>query len=191
MNLLKVLRNVRKKPVAPISTECNSEGQDNPAHGAVYGARTREDCDGAHHHLGEPEGQDADSSTQTGCTICMGTRVCEMEPFRTLNYWISYGLLYPSYKNFAKQCGCVRYKPREPSVAIGAEPDVRLPNHRRELEVQGLVNETIQSAEEAFKKFQEKNYPNGYPDPAELARLVVASRNTRLRPKTGDEPNQV
>jgi hypothetical protein len=121
----------------------------------------------------------------------MGSGMCEMEPFRTLNYWISYGVPYPSFKDFAKQNGCLYHKLGEPSVATGAEPDVRLLDYRRKLEVQGLIHETIQSAEEAFKKLQEANYSNGYPNPAELARLVVASRNTRPRPKTGDEPNQV
>ena len=110
MNLLKVLKNVRKKPTAPVSTERDSESQYNPAHGAVHGARTWEDCDGAHHHLGVPERQDADSGTQEGCRICMGARMCEMEPFKTFQSWPSHGLPYPTFKDFAKQYGCVRYQ---------------------------------------------------------------------------------
>jgi hypothetical protein len=191
MNLLKVLKNVRKKPVAPVSTECNSDGQDNPAHGAVHGTRIGEDCDGSHHHLGVPERQDADSGTQASCGVCMGTRMCEMEPFKSLNSWISYGVPYPSFKDFAKLYGCVYNESREPSMAAGTEQEVRLSNSGREQSVQGLVNETIQSAEETFKKLQEKDNLNWNSEPTGTLRLMVSGRYSGSRTKTGDEPNKV
>ena len=45
----------------------------------VHGTGVGEDCDGSHHHRGEPEGCDPSDSSKEGCRICMGSGVRQLE----------------------------------------------------------------------------------------------------------------
>ena len=103
--------NAEQKESTSVSTQHTGEGQDNTQLGIVYGARTWEDCDGAHHHTGEPEGQDLSDSTEEGCRICMGTGVQKMATLATFYGNENNGDTLCSAEEFAKRIRCVCYQP--------------------------------------------------------------------------------
>ena len=106
----KEVLNAFKGQSPSVPTEHIGESQDNTELGALHGARVGEDCDGAHHHRGESEGQNACNSTKEGCRICMGSGVRQME---ALNLYVNcedYGLTDTEIESIAKLFGCICYQ---------------------------------------------------------------------------------
>jgi hypothetical protein len=103
--------NAEQKESTSVSTQHTGASQDNSQFGTVYGARPWEDCDGAHHHTGEPEGQDASDSTKTGCRICMGAGVRKMATLETFYGGQDNGNALCTAEEFAKRIRCLCYQP--------------------------------------------------------------------------------
>ena len=83
------------------------------------------------------------------------------------------------------------YESGKLGMVVRAGEDVRLPDYRRELKVQGPVNEAIQSTQKTFKKLQEKVDPDWNSEPTGTARFVVTGRYTGLGAEARDEPDKV
>jgi hypothetical protein len=103
-------KNAEQKESTSVSTQHTGEGQDNTQPGIVYGARPWEDCDGAHHHTREPEGQDLSDSAEAGCRICMGTGVQKMATLATFYSDQDNGHALCSAEEFAKRIRCLCYQ---------------------------------------------------------------------------------
>jgi hypothetical protein len=103
--------NAEQKESTSVPTKHTGESQDNSQLGIVYGAGVGQDCDGAHHHTGEPEGQDLSDSTEAGCRICMGTGVQKMATLATFYGNEGNGDTLCSAEEFAKRIRCVCYQP--------------------------------------------------------------------------------
>jgi len=99
-----------KNELASISTQHIGESQNNSEPGVVDGARVGEDCDGAHHHRGEPEGEDPCNRSKEGCRICMGAGSKQLEALELFENRSSYGLTDTEIKGLAKLFGCVCYQ---------------------------------------------------------------------------------
>jgi len=112
-------KNAEQKQLTSIPTQHIGESQDNSQFGAVHGAGPREDCDGAHHHRGEPKGQDVSYSTEEGCRICMGTGVQKMATLETFYGGEGDGNTLCTAEEFAKRIRCVCYQPRKRGVVGG------------------------------------------------------------------------
>lgn len=97
----------RQGQPTPVPKKHLRKGEDNPAPRTVHGAGTWEDCDGAHHHRGEPEGEDTCDSTKEGCRICMGSGVRQMEALELYVNREDYGLTGTEVESIAKLFGCV------------------------------------------------------------------------------------
>jgi hypothetical protein len=103
--------NAEQKESTSVSTQHTGQSQDNTQLGIVYGAGVGQDCDGAHHHRGEPEGQDSSDSTEAGCRICMGTGVQKMATLATFYGNENNGNTLCSAEEFAKRIRCLCYQP--------------------------------------------------------------------------------
>jgi len=174
-----------------IPTGSHQESQDIASYGPVYGARTREDCDGAHHHIGEPEGHDADSSPQESGGVSMGSGVSEVETFGTSESSKDHGLAKEQTECIRKFVEHICSESRELGMAIRAEQKVRLPHYRRIKSFQRFKHKKVQSTEETPQVFQKKINFNWNPEPTGVARFVVAGRYIRFWGTSGDEPNKV
>jgi len=108
-----------KDELARLSVERTGEGQDNSQLGTVHGAGVGQDCDGAHHHTGEPEGQDVGDSTEEGCRICMGTGVRKVATLTDFYSDKDNGDALCSSEELAKRLRCICYQRGEPSVVGG------------------------------------------------------------------------
>ena len=176
---------------SPLPTGSHQEGQDNPPHGFIHGAGPREDGDGAHHHLGGTEGDNADSGAQTSSGNSMGSGVSEVGSSETLQGGEGDGDTQAKADSIRKFVEHLHNQSREFGVAVGMWENVRLPNHRRELEVQGSINEAIQSTQKTFEKLQEALDPNWNSEPTGTARFVVSGRYTGLGAEAGDKSNPI
>jgi hypothetical protein len=107
----KIVEYAKQNKLTSVPTQHTGEGQDNTQLGTVHGAGPREDCDGAHHHTGESEGQDASDSTEAGCRICMGTGVQKMATLATFYGNENNGDTLCSAEEFAKRIRCLCYQP--------------------------------------------------------------------------------
>ena len=107
----KIVEYAKQKESTSVPTQHTGQSQDNTQLGIVYGAGTWEDCDGAHHHRGEPEGQDFSDSTEAGCRICMGTGVQKMATLATFYGNENNGDTLCSAEEFAKRIRCLCYQP--------------------------------------------------------------------------------
>ena len=76
-------------------------------------------------------------------------------------------------------------------MAVRAEQDIRLPHHRREQQVQGPVNEAIQSTEEAPKKLQEEVDIDWDAVAARFTRPMEPDWYTGFGSEAGDKPDKV
>jgi hypothetical protein len=103
--------NAEQKESTSVPTQHTGESQDNTQLGIVYGAGVGQDCDGAHHHRGEPEGQDLSDSSEAGCRICMGTGVQKMATLATFYSNQDNGHALCSAEEFAKRIRCLCYQP--------------------------------------------------------------------------------
>ena len=103
--------NAEQKESTSVPTQHTGEGQDNTQLGIVYGAGVGQDCDGAHHHTRESEGQDLGDSTEAGCRICMGTGVQKMATLATFYGNEGDGDTLCSAEEFAKRIRCLCYQP--------------------------------------------------------------------------------
>jgi hypothetical protein len=103
--------NAEQKESTSVPTQHTGEGQDNSQFGTVHGAGVGQDCDGAHHHRGEPEGQDLSDSAEAGCRICMGTGVQKMATLATFYGNEGDGDTLCSAEEFAKRIRCLCYQP--------------------------------------------------------------------------------
>lgn len=106
----KEVLNAIKKQSAPVPVEHLGESQGDTASGSIHGTGFGQDCDGAHHHRGEPEREDACDSTQEGCRICMGSGVRQVEALELYANSQDYGLTKPETERLAKLFGCVCYQ---------------------------------------------------------------------------------
>lgn len=79
--------------------------------GALHGAGLGQDCDGSHHHRGEPEGEDTCDSAKASCRICMGSGVRQLEALELYESRADYGLTDAEIEGLAKLFGCVCYQP--------------------------------------------------------------------------------
>ena len=102
--------NAEQKESTSVPTQHTGESQDNTQLGIVHGAGTGEDCDGAHHHRGEPEGQDLSDSSEAGCRICMGSGVRKMATPETFYSSQDNGNTLCSAEEFAKRIRCLCYQ---------------------------------------------------------------------------------
>lgn len=105
--ILERMVNAIKEQSTPVSTKHPSTSQESEPHGVVHGAGFREDCDGALHHRGEPEGQDTGDSTEASCRICMGAGDKKLESSKLHAMWISDGHTSQQIESIAKRLGCI------------------------------------------------------------------------------------
>lgn len=96
-----------KEQSTSISEQHPKTSQEQTTHGSVHGARVGEDCDGAHHHRGEPQGQDLSDSTKACCGICMGAGDKKLESSKLYAMWISDGHTRQQIESIAKRLGCI------------------------------------------------------------------------------------
>jgi hypothetical protein len=101
----------KQNKLTSVPTQHTGEGQDNSQFGIVYGAGPWEDCDGAHHHTGEPEGQNLSDSAQAGCRICMGTGVRKMATLADFYSDKDNGDSLCTSKELAERLRCICYQP--------------------------------------------------------------------------------
>jgi hypothetical protein len=80
---------------------------------------------------------------------------------------------------------------RKLGLVVRAGENVRLPNHRRELEVQGPIDEKVQSTKEAPKEFQEEADIDWNAVAARFTRPMESDWYTGFGPETGDKPDKV
>jgi hypothetical protein len=109
--MVEAIENAKQKQLTSVPTEHTGEGQDNSQFGTIHGAGVGQDCDGAHHHRREPEGQDLSDSTKAGCRICMGTGVQKMATLATFYGNENNGDTLCSAEEFAKRIRCLCYQP--------------------------------------------------------------------------------
>ena len=95
---------------APIPKKHFRKGTDDTKPRAIHGAGVGEDCDGAHHHRGEPKGCNVSDSTQEGCRICMGSGVRQVEALELYENCETYGLSEREIERLAKCFGCICYQ---------------------------------------------------------------------------------
>ena len=105
--ILERMVNAIKEQSTPISTKHTATSQEQESHGSVHGAWFGQDCDGAHHHTGEPEGQDSSDSTKACCRICMGAGDKKLESSKLYAMWIGDGHTSQQIESIAKRLGCV------------------------------------------------------------------------------------
>jgi hypothetical protein len=105
--ILERMVNAIKKQPTPVSTKHTATSQEQEPHGSVHGARVGQDCDGSHHHRGEPEGQDSSDSTKESCRICMGTGVRKMATLETFYGGQDNGDCLCTAEEFAKRIRCI------------------------------------------------------------------------------------
>ena len=103
--------NAEQKQSTSVPTKHTGASQDNSQLGAVHGAGVGQDCDGAHHHRGEPEGQNSCDSTEEGCRICMGAGVRKMATLETFYSGQDNGESICTAEEFAKRVRCICYQP--------------------------------------------------------------------------------
>ena len=92
---------------APIPKKHFRKGADDTKPRTIHGAGVGEDCDGAHHHRGESQGEDTCDSTQAGCRICMGARGKQVEALELYENCQDYGLTETETRRLAELFGCV------------------------------------------------------------------------------------
>ena len=107
----KEVLNAFKAQSTSVPTQHIGASQDNSQFGTVHGAGVGQDCDGAHHHRGESEGQDSCDSTEEGCRICMGTGVRKMATLETFYSSQDNGNTLCTAEEFAKRIRCLCYQP--------------------------------------------------------------------------------
>lgn len=105
--ILERMVNAIKKQSSPVPTECTGESKTNFQLGALHGAGPGEDCDGAHHHRGEPEGQDTGCGTEAGCRICMGSGVRQVEALELYENCENYGISKTEIRGLKELFRCV------------------------------------------------------------------------------------
>jgi hypothetical protein len=103
--------NAEQKESTSVPTQYIGEGKDNSQFGTIHGAGSWEDCDGAHHHTGESEGQNLSDSTEAGCRICMGTGMQKMATLETFYSGQDNGHALCTAEEFAKRIRCLCYQP--------------------------------------------------------------------------------
>jgi hypothetical protein len=107
----KEVLNAFKAQSTSVPTQHTGTSKDNSQFGTVHGAGVGQDCDGAHHHRGEPEGQDSCDSAEEGCRICMGTGVRKMATLETFYSSQDNGNTLCTAEEFAKRIRCICYQP--------------------------------------------------------------------------------
>lgn len=95
----------------PIPKKHLRKGEGNSQLGTIHGAGVGEDCDGANHHRGEPEGDGSCDSTQAGCRICMGSRGKQVEALELYENCQDYGLTETETRRLAELFGCICHQP--------------------------------------------------------------------------------
>jgi hypothetical protein len=101
---------IKNKPTS-IPKKRARKSKDNPEPRALHGAGVGEDCDGSHHHRGEPEGEDPCDSAKESCRICMGSRVRQMEALELYESRENYGLAESEINGVKQLFGCVCHQP--------------------------------------------------------------------------------
>lgn len=181
----------KQEPTTPVPTGHDSESQNNSEHGTIHGARIGQDCDGAHHHIGESEGDNPHSGTKTSSGVGMDARMSEVGTFSTSESSKDYGYAKAKTDSIRKFVEHLRDQSREFGVAVGMWEDIRLSNIRREQPIQGPINETVQSLKEAFEIFQASFDSNWNSESTGTTRPMESGRDIGLGTKTGDKPNKI
>ena len=182
---------VKENKLASVSTGSDQESRVDPKHGSFYGTRAWKNSNCTYNYSRITQRKNADSGAQTSSGNSMGTGVPKMGASETLQSGEGDGDTQAKADSIRKFVEHLHNQSREFGVAVGMWENVRLPDHRRELEVQGPINEAIQSTEKTFKKLQEKVDSNWNSEPTGTARFVVSGRYTGFRTEAGDKPNEV
>mgnify|MGYP003345023765 CR=1 FL=1 len=103
----KEVEDVFKNELARISKERAEKSKRDTELGAIHGAGVGEDCDGAHHHRGEPEGEDTSCGAEESCRICMGSGVRQVEALKLYESCEDYGLTEAEVRGLKQLFGCV------------------------------------------------------------------------------------
>lgn len=146
----------------------DTPGKRNAAHGVVHGAGPGQDCDGAHHHQGEPAGPHIGDRAQAGGGVGVGPGVPEVgAPIRPPS-GARDGHARATFEGALQQLQHLRNQPGKRGLARGtlARWAVRLFNNRRVQQVQGPKHQTIQGAQEGTKNLQAKIYSHRHTDAA-------------------------
>lgn len=182
---------VKENKPASVSTGSDQESRVDPKHGSFYGTRAWENSNCTYDYSRITQRKNADSGAQTSSGNSMGSGVSEMGTSETLKNsnrtWYTKGensFLEQFIEHLCRES-------RELGMAVRAGEDVRLPNYRRELEIQGSINEAIQSTQKTFEKLQEALDPNWNSEPTGTARFVVSGRYTGLGAEAGDKSNPI
>ena len=138
-----------------------------------------------------PEGQDADCGTQASSGVGVGAGVPEVGTSKAPQSCQSDGDTKAKGRIISEYIRRICDQSRELGMALRAGQTVRLPNSGRELSLQGLINEAVQSVKETPKVVQKTTYPNWDTKSTRSLRLMVSGRHLGFRTKAGDEPNEV
>ena len=102
---------VETQSATPLPNPNNGEGEVYPELGSISTTGAREDSDDSHHHCGADARKDIDHSAQEGCRICVVARDNKMESLVASYCHFSFGEPFQSIEEFARELGCVCYKP--------------------------------------------------------------------------------
>jgi len=182
---------VKQNQPTPIPTGSHQESQDNSAHGAVHGARFGEDCDGSHHHLGEPKGDNPHRGTEASGGVGMGSGMSEVGASETPQSGEGDGGTEAKARLIEQYIGRLCDESRELGLAIRAEQEVRLPNHRREQPIQRPEHEKVLDIKEALEVFQAEVDIDWDAVAARFTRPMEPSWYTGFGTEAGDEPDKV
>ena len=103
----KKVLNAEQNKSTPVPTKRARKGQTDSPLGSLHGAGIGQDCDGSHHHRGEPEGQDTGCGTKESCRICMGSGVRQVEALKLYESCEDYGLTEAEVRGLKQLFGCV------------------------------------------------------------------------------------
>ena len=106
----KEVLNAFKNQPTPVSENHFGQSQTDSQLGTVPRTWSGQDCDGAHHHTGEPEGKDTNHSTQARCRICVGTGMFSVGTSECHEMLLSNGVGGESIEDVAERLGCVCYQ---------------------------------------------------------------------------------
>lgn len=184
-------KNVKSEQLTSIPTRSYKKSQDNTTHGVVHGAGSGQDCDGIDDYSELPLWANINSSAEKSGGVSMGSGVPEMGAPETLQGGEGDGDTQAKADSIGKFIEHLHNQSREFGVAVGMWENVRLPNHRRELEVQGPVHEKVQGIKEALEIFQAEVDIDWDAVAARFTRPMEPDWYTGLGPEAGDEPNKV
>ena len=100
-------KNAEQKQLTSVPTECVGQSETGTQSGTIHGTGVREDCDGSHHHRGEPKGENTCNSSKKSCRICMGSGVRQLEALELYESCQDYGLTEGEVHSLKQLFGCI------------------------------------------------------------------------------------